>query len=277
MPDPSGAAYAEVIGDPIAHSKSPLIHGFWIKRLGLDADYRACHVTADGLADYFAERRRDPDWRGCNITIPHKVSAMAECHAIDPLAERVGAVNTVVSGADGLTGFNTDVIGIVEALSGAAGGARMPVDLIGAGGAARAALVACREAGLGDITVHARDLAKAEALTDDLGIGAPAAMARLAGADEPQRRLIVNASPLGMTGYPPLAIALERYAPGSIAFDMVYAPLETPLLSAAKTHGLATIDGLSMLIGQAAAAFERFFGAAPPRTDDAALRRLLTA
>src|SRR3546814_256786 len=101
--------YAEVIGDPIRQSKSPAIHGFWLEKLGIAADYRACHVRADGLADYLALRRGDADWRGCNVTMPHKLAVMPLLDRIDPLAARIGAVNTVVREADGqLAGYNTD-------------------------------------------------------------------------------------------------------------------------------------------------------------------------
>ena len=94
--------YAEVIGDPIAQSKSPAIHGFWLQQLGIAAEYRACHVTAEGLAAYIAARRADPAWRGCNVTMPHKQAVMPLLDALDPEAERIGAVNTVVRGTDGL-------------------------------------------------------------------------------------------------------------------------------------------------------------------------------
>jgi len=110
-------SYAEVIGDPIAQSKSPTIHKFWLGKLGIDADYRACHVTAAGLADYFAARRNDPEWRGCNITMPHKQAAMAQVDRIDSLAQRIGAINTVVRSPEGeLTGYNTDAAGFLEPL-----------------------------------------------------------------------------------------------------------------------------------------------------------------
>ena len=137
-----GRPYAEVIGDPIAHSKSPLIHNFWLEKLGIDAEYRACLVRPDELADYFARRRGDAEWRGCNVTIPHKVSAMEHVRVRKGTRMMVGAINTVVRGPDSrLEGANTDIVGIVRPLEaiGASGGTMV---VIGAGGAARAAVAA---------------------------------------------------------------------------------------------------------------------------------------
>ena len=109
--------FAEVIGDPIAQSKSPAIHGFWLGKMGIDADYRACHVRPDELADYFSARRADPDWRGCNITMPHKQAVLPLLDGLDPAAERIGAVNTVVRRGDGsLIGANTDAPGFIDPL-----------------------------------------------------------------------------------------------------------------------------------------------------------------
>lgn len=282
--------YAEVIGDPISQSKSPVIHGYWLKRLGIRAEYRHAHVRPADLPAYIAARRADPDWRGCNVTMPHKEAVIPLLDGLDPLAARVGAVNTVVPGADGrLTGYNTDAIAIraiVESLSPRpVPDNKMMVDVIGAGGAARAAMVAISQLHP-EITVWAREKAKAQALSDELGVGAGYAQA-LEGLASPLPKpqssatwshLIVNASPLGMKGFPPLAINLDMYPDNTAVFDMVYSPLETALLRAARARGLRTEGGLAMLIGQAAAAFQHFFGALPPRDDDdAELRALLTA
>ena len=283
-------AYAEVIGDPIAQSKSPLIHGYWLRELGIAADYRHAHVRSADLPTYFAARRQDSDWRGCNVTMPHKEAVMPLLDALDPLAAKIGAVNTVVRAEDGrLTGYNTDAIAIreiAEALSpGAEPDHKVMVDVIGAGGAARAAMVAVGQIHP-EITVWAREQAKAAELADELGIGPGYAQPLVALATAQPRsapsvmwsHLIINASPLGMTGFPPLNIDLDFYPEGTAVFDMVYSPLETELLRAARARGCRTEGGLAMLIGQAAAAFEHFFGAIPPRADgDAALRALLTA
>lgn len=281
--------YAEVIGDPIVQSKSPSIHKFWLARLGIAADYRACHVKPDELADYFTKRRQDTDWRGCNITMPHKQAAMVLLDAVDPQAERIGAVNTVVRGADGrLTGYNTDAPGFLEPL-------RPLLDrqhlfrmarILGAGGAARAIVAALADEGF-TLVLAARDPAKARALLDELapkGEHHAVDLAHFAPEtdfefDDRQGLLdlIVNASSLGMAGQPPLVFDFSHAPPGSVVYDIVTHPLETPLLRQARQRGFITVDGLAMLIGQAAVAFEKFFGAPAPRQYDAQLREILVA
>jgi shikimate dehydrogenase len=281
--------YAEVIGDPIVQSKTPSIHKFWLTRLGIAADYRACHVKPDELADYFTKRRQDADWRGCNITMPHKQAAMVLLDAVDPQAERIGAVNTVVRGADGrLTGYNTDAPGFLEPL-------RPLLDrqhlfrmarILGAGGAARAIVAALADEGF-TLVLAARDPAKARALLDELapkGEHHAVDLAHFAPEtdfefDDRQGLLdlIVNASPLGMAGQPPLVFDFSHAPPGSVVYDIVTHPLETPLLRQARQRGFITVDGLAMLIGQAAVAFEKFFGAPAPRQYDAQLREILVA
>ena len=141
--------YAEVIGDPISHSKSPLIHNFWAEALGLDVEYRAVHVTPEGLAAYFAERKADPDWRGCNITVPHKVEALAHVEDRGDVRTTIGAINTVIRAEDGaLVGTNTDAAGFYAPLS-ELDLAGQPVTVIGAGGAAPAILFALSRMGVG--------------------------------------------------------------------------------------------------------------------------------
>jgi len=281
-------AYAEVIGDPIAQSKSPAIHNFWLGELAIDAEYRACHVTAAGLADYLAARRGDADWRGCNVTMPHKQAVMPLLDAIDPLARRVGAVNTVVRGADGgLTGYNTDVPGFLEPLGTLLAGGHLfrMARVLGTGGAARAIVTGL--AGHGFVLVLAgRDPAKARALLDELDPGKEhhaVDIAHFAEATDfafDDREgccdLVINASLLGMTGQPPLRFDWSHAPPGSVAYDIVTSPLETEFLRGAKAAGLRTIDGLAMLIGQADYAFAHFFGTRPPRGRDAELRRRIT-
>ena len=282
------AAYAEVIGDPISQSKSPAIHSFWLNKLGIEADYRAAHVTAAGLADYFAARRDDSAWRGCNITMPHKQTALAQLDAVDPQAARIGAVNTVVRGADGgLTGFNTDAPGFLEPLLPRLAETHLyrMARIMGAGGAARAIVAALAGAGF-TLVLAARDPAKARAMLDEL---APRGEHHAVSLDHfatptdfafDDRAglldLVVNASPLGMAGQPPLVFDFSHVPPGSVAYDIVTNPLETPLLAGARARGFETIDGLAMLIGQAAVAFEKFFGQPAPRAHDGELRDLLT-
>lgn len=266
--------YAEVIGDPIAHSKSPLIQHFWLEKLGLAGEYDRRHVTADGLADYFAERRDDPAWRGCNITIPHKQAALEFVEDRGGIRETIGAINTVFRDEDGaLIGTNTDAGGFVAPIADL-DLAGVPVVVIGSGGAARAILFALAAVGAGPVTLLARNALKGAALLAHFGLKGTV---EPLGTPLPPAALLVNASPLGMTGQPPLEIDLTPLPDGAIVYDIVYAPLETPLLAAAEARGLETVDGLEMLVGQAALAFELFFGSAPPRDNDAELRDLLTS
>jgi len=264
-------AYAEVIGDPIAQSKSPLIHRFWLDRLGIAGDYRACLVPPARLADYLAERRDDPDWRGCNVTMPHKIAVMALVD--DPGAVRgsIGAMNTVVRQGGGLIGANTDAAGFWAPLAGHDLAGRQ-VAVVGSGGAARAVLFALANAGVGEVTMIARDLSKATALLEAFGLKGRAVPLTT---PVPAAALLVNASSLGMAGQPSLDLDLAALPGDALVYDVVYSPLETPLLAAARGRGLATIDGLAMLIGQAAVAFALFFNAAAPREADAELRALL--
>jgi shikimate dehydrogenase len=280
--------YAEVIGDPIAQSKSPTIHRFWLEALGLPGDYRHAHVKAEDLAAYIAARRADPDWRGCNVTMPHKQAVIPMIDRLDPSAETIGAVNTIVRETDGsLTGHNTDAAGFLEPLRPFLRNQHLfrMARVLGTGGAARAIVSAL--AGKGFVLVLAgRDTGKAEALLAELAEGehhvAPIdhfatptdfAFDDRAGCLD----LIVNATSLGMTGQPPLAFDFSHAPPGSIAYDIVTAPLDTPFLQAARAAGIRTVDGLEMLVGQAAVAFRLFFGAEPPRERDAELRAWLLA
>ena len=280
--------YAEVIGDPIAQSKSPKIHGFWLEKLGIEADYRACHVPPDALPAYLAERREDPLWRGCNVTMPHKQAVMPLLTRIDSPADAIGAVNTILPVGEGqLAGTNTDAAGFLEPLAKDLAQThyfRM-ARIIGTGGAARAIISALASHNF-TLVVAGRDPAKARALLDELAPGGEHHAIDLAHFADPTDfpfdgregclDLVVNASSLGMQGQPPLAFDWSHAPPGAIAYDIVTAPLDTPLLQTARASGHRTIDGLSMLIGQAAVAFEKFFGAPPPRQHDAELRKLLT-
>lgn len=267
-----GQAYAEVIGDPIKHSKSPLIHGFWLKKLGILGDYRTQHVLAEGLADYFETRRNDPNWSGCNITIPHKIAALD--HVTDPggIRSSIGAINTVFRDEKGeLVGTNTDAAGFFAPISEDEWAHRDAI-VIGAGGAARAILFALAQADIGSVTILARSPLKAAALLSHFGLKGQVLKMD---APLPPAELLVNSSPLGMTGQPPLEIDLSPLPENAVVYDIVYSPLETQLLAQARNLGLDTVDGLDMLIGQAAFAFELFFGQAPPADCEDELRALL--
>jgi len=266
--------YAEVIGDPIAQSKSPLIHNFWLGALGIAGDYRRFHVPVDALADYIAEARADADWRGCNVTMPHKQAIMDLVDDPGDIRGTIGAMNTVVRQLDGsVIGTNTDAAGFYAPLAeldleGA------PVAVVGAGGAARAVLFALARAKVGSVTIINRSPLKAMGLLATFGL-----KGEVIGLDAPLPpvSLLVNSSSLGMTGNAPLNLDLSPLPDDAIVYDLVYSPLRTGLLTAAEARGLATVDGLDMLIGQAALAFELFFGAPPPEGRDDELRALLVA
>lgn len=281
--------YAEVIGDPISHSKSPLIHNHWLQKLGYEAEYRACHVAAGELSDYIAARRKDPDWAGCNVTMPHKQAVMQLLDGMDDLADAVGAVNTVISRDDGtLYGTNTDGAGFLEPLRPYLARQHLfrMARIFGTGGAARAIVRVLAAQGF-TIVLAGRNPDKARAMLDELDPGGDHHAVPLSHFSEPTDfafddregcfDLVVNASPLGMQDQPPLEFDFSHVPPGSIIYDIVTAPLDTPLLKTATTKGFRNIDGLSMLIGQAAVAFEKFFGMPPPREEnDVELRRILT-
>lgn len=266
--------YAEVIGDPISHSKSPQIHRFWLEKLDLAGDYRARQMAAEDLAGYFAARRDDPAWRGCNITLPHKETALAQVADPGGILESIGAINTVFRDESGtLVGTNTDAAGFWSPISGLDLAGKSVV-VIGAGGAARAVLFALARVGVGDVTILNRTPLKAAGLLSSFALkGRVLAL----GASLPPAALLVNTSTLGMIGHPPLDLDLSPLPEDAIVYDIVYAPLQTELLQAAEARGLETVDGLDMLIGQAALAFELFFDAEPPREHDDALRSLLIA
>lgn len=281
--------YAEVIGDPIAQSKSPLIHNFWLGKLGIDAEYRACHVTESALARYLTKRRSDPAWRGCNVTMPHKQTVMPLLDSIEEQARSIGAVNTIRATCTGdQVGMNTDAAGFIEPLREVLGQIHLfrMARVLGTGGAARAIVRALIDEKF-VIVLAGRDPAKARALLAELDPGGEhhaVALGHFADSTDfafDDRAncsdLIVNASPLGMRGQPALDFDWSHAPPGAIAYDIVTNPIETPFLTAAKTAGHLTIDGLAMLIGQAAAAFELFFDQPAPREHDDELRALLTS
>jgi shikimate dehydrogenase len=280
-----GLPYAEVIGDPIAHSKSPLIHKYWLGKLGMEADYRATRVRSHELADYLAHRRSDPDWRGCNVTLPHK-------QAIQPFLDEIsdveiGAVNCVVPRRRWigrrcrLAGCNTDLMGLERAFNHDVVGFGEPGCVIGAGGAAAAALVTLNCYCVVEYRLLVRETAKGRMLLDRLGMAGSAFELKDAKQAISGCTVLINASPLGMTGFPSMPEevlgSLEGLLGDRLVLDMVYSPLLTELLDRAGKLGLATVDGLTMLIGQARGAFRAFFGIDPPPFEEAVLRELLAS
>lgn len=283
-----GIPYAEVIGDPIAHSKSPAIHRFWLEKLGLPGNYRAVRVTAGELDAYLDGRRRDPDWRGCNVTLPHKQSVLQFVDWPATPTSRLGAANCVTRHKKGhLKAHNTDWLGFLEPLQPwlrLDRTYRMAV-VTGAGGAAAAVTYALDQCHFTVVNL-AREPSKALAMRrrldllddDDDLVGELSEL--LVGQDLGDRSdildLLVNATPLGMEGFPPLRVSTAFLQQTTVVYDLVYHPLETELLRVARQNGVETIDGLAMLVGQAASAFELFFSRPAPREHDAELRELLT-
>ena len=277
----SGSALvAGVMGWPIEHSRSPRLHGFWLERHGINGAYLPFPVAPDTLAEAL---RALPvlGLRGVNLTIPHKETALALCDDVADQAARIGAVNTIVVGADGrLAGSNTDAFGFIEnirqysAWQAAAG----PAVMIGAGGAARAVAVALIDAGVPALRIVNRTIARAEALAAALATPATAVSvhdwsdraALLDGA-----ALLVNTTSLGMHGQPPLDLELDALPADAVVNDIVYVPLETPLLRAAAARGNSVVDGLGMLLHQARPGFEQWFGVRPEVDDE--LRRFVLA
>jgi shikimate dehydrogenase len=267
--------HACVVGWPIAHSRSPLIHGYWLRSLGIAGRYEREAVPPDEFAS-FAARIGEGGFVGANVTAPHKEAAFAACDMLTTNARELGAVNTLWREGDKLCGDNTDVMGFISNLDEKAPGWRSRAEraiVLGAGGASRAVIQGLMTAGVERIFIVNRTQERAERLVAQFGRKTEAAswdgLPRLLAAAD----LIVNASSLGMVGKEATPIDLEPARPHAIVADIVYIPLETPLLDAAKRRGLATVDGLGMLLHQAAPGFERWFGVRPAVTPD--LRALI--
>lgn len=253
---------AAVIGMPISQSLSPLMHEHWFGAAGLDGSYSAVKVAPADLEGQVRAFQQS-GFTGFNITVPHKTTIIPFLDKLAPTARQVGAVNTVKISDDGkLTGFNTDGIGFIKNLKEQARGwpRDKPVLILGAGGAARAAATALLNDGAPMIMVCNRTREKAQALADSLGRG------RITVVDWAERNygvtgagLVVNTAVLGMVGQPPLSLDLSGAAADTVVYDIVYKPLNTDLLLAAKKRGLQTVDGLGMLVHQGAAAFKIWF------------------
>ena len=268
-------AVAGVIGWPVKHSKSPLIHRFWLAKLGIDGDYCRFPVAPGRLGE-FIRALPAMGLRGVNVTIPHKLAVLPFLDDIDDTAAAVGAVNCIKVFPDGRTrGANTDIAGICAPLA-AHPVAGREVIILGSGGAARAALAAAQFLGASLVTIMARDTGKASTMMQKAGEQGKVLPWSGSLPNSPEATLLFNATSLGMDGQPPLNIDLSVLPDDAVVFDAVYVPLETGLLRTARARGLVTIDGLEMLVGQAALAFEMFFGIAPPRQHDGELRTMLT-
>lgn len=269
--------HACVIGHPIGHSRSPLIHRYWLEQHGIDGAYGKRDVPGDQLASFVSEIGRD-GLRGCNVTVPHKVAVMEFVDHVTPVARVIGAANTLWFEDDGVHATNTDAAGFMEHLRMSAPNWRAEngaAVVIGAGGAAQAIVYGLREAGVSEIRVVNRTVAKAEALRDRFGACVvPTALNNLSGALQ-GAGLVVNTSSLGMVGQPPLDIDLSPLDSHAVVADIVYAPLETRLLKDARIRGCTAVDGLGMLLHQAVPGFELWFGQRPEVTSE--LRALIVA
>jgi shikimate dehydrogenase len=265
-----------IIGWPAGHSRSPLIHNYWIKQYGIAGEYRKEAVPLDELAGFLASLG-ERGYVGANVTIPHK-EATLRLTAPDARARAVGAVNTIWHEGRTLRSTNTDVEGFLGNLDAAASGwdrGLQDAVVLGAGGSARAVVFGLIERGVSRIHLVNRTLERAEDLRTRFG--AAVVPTRWEGADALLGRagLLVNCTSLGMTGQPPLAVDLGRLPPHAVVADLVYVPLETSLLTAARVRGLATADGLGMLLHQAVRGFWLWFGVKPQVTPD--LRALVEA
>ncbi len=262
------AKLAGVVGWPVAHSLSPRLHGFWLERYRIDGAYLPLPVAPE----HFERALRglaDAGFRGVNLTLPHKRAGLAVCHEIEPLAERIGAVNTVVFEDGHLEGRNTDAFGFLENLRQGApawNAAAGPALVLGAGGAARAVAAALLDAGAPEVRLSNRTAARAEALARALGARVvPVPWESRADALD-GLALLVNTTSLGMAGQPELDLDLDPLPASALVTDTVYAPLETPLLARARARGNPAVDGLGMLLHQARPGFEAWFGVAPEVT-----------
>jgi shikimate dehydrogenase len=272
------ARIAGVLGWPVAHSLSPRLHGCWLQRYRIDGAYVPLPVRPGDL-EAALRALVVLGFAGANVTVPHKEATVAVVDTLTPAARRIGAVNTLIVGADGaLTGDNTDAFGFLENLKAAGIGPVAglgPAVVLGAGGAARAVVAGLVDAGVGAIRLVNRSIGRAEALA--AAIGGPIRV--LAWADReaalPGAGLVVNTTTLGMTASPPLDLAVDALPAEAVVSDLVYAPLLTPLLAAASARGLRTVDGLGMLLHQARPGFRAWFGRDPRVTP--ALRRFVLA
>lgn len=269
---------AGVMGWPVAHSRSPAIHNHWIQDYGLTGAYGLFPVKPQEL-ETAIRGIQALGLAGCNITIPHKVEAMKFMDWVDPLAQRMGAINTIVRQADGaLHGFNNDGFGYIQSLREEQPTWRAdtgPIVILGAGGASRAILLSLMDEGATEVRLLNRSRSKADALADEFG-------SRITVVEWSDRQnalsgatLLVNTTSQGMHGQPALDIELTQLPISAVVSDAIYVPLETPLLTSARLRGNPTVNGLGMLLHQARPAFQAWFGVMPEVTP--ALRQAIIA
>ncbi len=265
-----------VIGHPVSHSRSPLIHGYWLREYKIDGEYVREDVPPAAVGNFLD--RLGEIYVGANVTIPHKEAAFAKLKHPDPVARALGAANTLWFENGVLSGTNTDAHGFLAHLDASLPGWDRRTEtalVLGAGGASRSIVYALLERGVARVVIANRSPARAEALAEHFGPGVAvadlASISRALAATD----ILVNATSLGMKGQPPLELDLAPLKKTATVYDIVYVPLETPLLAAARARGHPVVDGVGMLLHQAVPGFERWFGVRPQVTP--ALRKLLLA
>lgn len=265
---------AGVLGHPVSHSKSPRLHGHWLRRYGLRGHYVPLEVTAKALP-HVLRAMPDMGFVGANVTVPYKEEVLRLCDLVTDRAALIGAVNTLIFRPDGrLHGDNTDGYGFMSNIRQSVPdwqSNKGPAVVLGAGGASRAVIVALLEAGVPTIRLFNRTKPRAEALRTEFGIRVEVGDWAQIGKGLEGAALVVNTTSLGMTGQPPLVMPYEKLEPATVVTDIVYSPLETELLQQARARGCTTVDGLGMLLHQAVPGFERWFGHRPEV--DEALRK----
>ena len=273
----SACPRACVIGNPIAHSRSPLIHGYWLNKYGISGSYERVKVTPNRL-ETFLDELRNGRWAGCNVTIPLKERAFELVDMSEEQTSRLKSVNTVYMADGKLCGISTDGAGFMASLHNTVPdwqSRSQKVTILGAGGAARALVAALVDAGVAGITIANRTVVRAEAISADYaGIVSGVAWDGIAGSLG-DTDLLINSTSLGMTGQPPLDLPLKALKSHAVVADIVYAPLETDLLQRAAGLGHRCVDGLGMLLHQAVPGFEKWFGVKPEVTTE--LRDMVAA
>jgi shikimate dehydrogenase len=265
---------AGVIGDPVAHSLSPKLHGHWLRRYGLPGHYIPMRIAQTDLRDVLQTLPK-MGFAGVNVTIPHKEHVLSIADTVTDRAVLIGAANTLTFTAQGtILADNTDGVGFLASIRQSIPGwtaSRGPALLLGSGGAAKAIVWALLEDGAPEVFVANRTRARADALKEQFGARVTPVDWTAIPAMVPKVDLIVNTTSLGMAGQPPLAVNLSGVRPGTVVTDIVYVPLQTELLENAEAHGCQTVDGLGMLLHQAVSGFERWFSYTPIVDED--LRR----
>ncbi len=262
--------HACVIGWPVEHSRSPLLHGYWLKKYGIDGAYTKRAVAPEAVADFLRSLRAN-GYVGCNVTVPHKAAAFSVADEREDSANAISAANTLWLSDGKLVAANTDTYGYMTNLSQQAPGwdrRDAPVSILGAGGAARAIVFGFLDAGVSEIRVFNRTRARAETLAQQFGscIKVLDWSEREAGSRD--SAVLVNTTTIGMNGAGTLDLDLAGFDPECVVSDIVYVPLETELLRKAKSQGLRTVDGLGMLLHQGVPGFEKWFGVRPEVTDE---------